>query len=179
MKEWQLVNFDLLVDCISNDFTKLYERTMKEHENIYGVALILDDDALTAYMSVSTTESLTNIHKGSKWLPYEWAIGNDDGDVEKGMGYFIDKHIDYYDEFIAPKFEAGDYDYSDDLNDNLEMFNKCMKSAKERLVAKLGEQIKDIIFLLCIPGEDELIIESAKMINSNSDNLKELIIFYL
>ncbi|NHB59587.1 DUF4303 domain-containing protein [Acinetobacter sp. 194] len=130
MKEWQKIHFNLLIECIINDFNELYKRTLKEHQEIYGVALILDDDALTAYMSVSTFESLNNIHKDEKWLPYEWAIGNDDDDVEKGMGVFVEKHIEYYDKYIAPKFEKGDYEYSGDRDDNLEMFTDGMKRVK-------------------------------------------------
>lgn len=178
MEHRQLENFEILVNSIINDFIVIYERMRKKNEHIYGTALVLDSDGLTAYMSISTIESLNNIHQGKKWIPYEWAIGNDDGDVKNGINEFIEKHLDYYDEYIAPKFKSGTYDYSKDFEENLEKFTLGMKRAKEKLTSTLGDDLSQIVFLLCIPGDDALIVQSASEINSPSNNLNDLLDFY-
>ena len=139
MKEWQKQNFDLLVECIKNEFNVLYKRLTKKGKTVYAVTIITDYDGLTAYFMASTLESLKKKHKDSKWVPYCWMIRNDDGDVKLGLNEFVDKHLDYYDEYIVPRFADGNYDYSHDFNDNIEMFTLAMKAAKAKLHEQWGE----------------------------------------
>ena len=178
MQDWQKQNFDLLVESIVNEFIVLYTYLTKKGKTVYGVTIVTDYDGLTAYMMASTLESLKKKHKGSKWVPYGWMIGNDDGDVELGLNKFVKKHIEYYDDHIVPRFADGNYDYSNDFNDNIEMFMLGMKSAKEKLVAQFGAHIEAVIFLVSISGEDDITVESAKTINSESKNLRKLLKFY-
>lgn len=178
MQDWQKHNFDLLVESIVNEFTVLYTYLTKKEKTVYGITIVTDSDGLTAYMMASTLESLKKKQKGLKWVPYGWMIGNDDGDVKQGLNEFADKHIDYYDDHIAPRFADGNYDYINDFNDNIAMFMLGMKSAKEKLITQFGAHIEDIIFLVSISGEDDITVESAKKINKESKNLKKLLKFY-
>lgn len=178
MKEWQNKNFDLLVECITNEFNVLYKRLTKKGKTVYAVTLITDDDGLTAYFMASTLESLKKKHKGLKWVPYAWMYGNDDGDAKPGLNEFVDEHLEYYDEYIVPKFADENYDYSQDFQDNIEMFMLAMKAAKEKLVEQWGEIMTEIIFLVSISGEDELTLTSAKKINKKSKNLNKLLKFF-
>ncbi|MDM1298330.1 DUF4303 domain-containing protein [Empedobacter falsenii] len=178
MKEWQKQNFDLLVECIKNEFNVLYKRLTKKGKTVYAVTIITDYDGLTAYFMASTLESLKKKHKDSKWVPYCWMIRNDDGDVKLGLNEFVDKHLDYYDEYIVPRFADGNYDYSHDFNDNIEMFTLAMKAAKAKLHEQWGEIMTEIIFLVSISGEDDMTLTSAKKINGASKNLSKLIKFF-
>lgn len=175
MSDWQNRNFNLLVECIVNEFIEIHKRMLNSREEIYGVALILDSDALTVYMSVSTNESLEKDHENIKWVPYEWSIGNDENDVSMGLNFFIEKHIEYYDQNIVPKFSSGNYDYTYDFNENIEMFILGMKCAKKELKSLYGNNIEQIVFLICIPGDDELLIRSAQLINLESENLQSFL----
>lgn len=178
MQEWQNKNFEFLVQSIVNEFNVLYTRLTKKGKTVYAVSIITDYDGLTAYFMASTKESLKRKHKGLKWVPYQWIFGNDDGDVEDGLDEFVDKHLEYYDHHIVPRFASGDYDYSPDFNDNIAMFTQAMKAAKQKLQQQWGEIMTEIIFLVSISGEDQMTLTSAKNINEASKNLKKLLKYF-
>jgi hypothetical protein len=179
MKEWQKIHFNLLVDSIIDEYHTINSAMKLKNKHIYGVALITDSDGLTAYFCASTLESLHKKHKGLKWVPYGWQITNKEDAVKKNsLPYFAKKHIDYYNEFIVPRFSNSDYDYSSDFLDNIEMFTLAMKVAKQRLITDCGEEINNIIFLVSISGDDELTVNSAEIINSDSIMYRDFLEFY-
>ena len=55
------------------------------------------------------------------------------------------------------------------------MFTEGMKQAKQEITQLFKIKEQEIVFYITIPGENELTIDSAKIINTNSDLLNDLI----
>ncbi|MCA5005235.1 DUF4303 domain-containing protein [Sphingobacterium bovistauri] len=172
---WHEENVLTLKTAIINDFEFLFHYMQKKKQHIYGFALILDDDVLTAYSVVSTTESLKKIHKNREWNAEEWCLGIEEEDVAFGLNKFTDILINYYDESIAPLFQKG-FDYEPIRQKSLQLYTIAMQLAKEEIIQKYGDEIQEIAFFLTIPGEPEITKNSAIAINQPaSQKVNELI----
>lgn len=176
MKDWQKAHIEPLKTAIINEFTFLFNYFEKKSDVIYAVALILDSDAITAYMAGSSLKSLEDKHKGKKWEETEWVYGVEtDNNVKNDMESFCKLTIKHYDEDIIPQYQTPNFDFEEEVKNNIQMFSEAMKQAKQKVVElfKLNEQ--ELVFYITIPGENELTINSAKIINENSDLLTNLI----
>ncbi|MDQ9011141.1 DUF4303 domain-containing protein [Acinetobacter gerneri] len=174
MDSWHKKHVDVLSEAIVNEFSYLFEKINNKKDSIYAAALILDDDILTAYLAVSTKESLDNKHKGYKWDPSEWIITVDDNIISNDLNSFIRLMIKHYDEEIVPLYQNG-FNYEAEKLNNLWLYTSALMKAKNILITTFGETINSIVFYLSIPGQPEIEINSAKEINDQSNELTELI----
>ena len=71
---------------------------------MYAFALILDDDCLTAYSAVSTTESLKKIHKNKEWDAPEWCLCVSQGAVKEGVDTFTKLLLDATERILCRYF---------------------------------------------------------------------------
>ncbi|WP_353171842.1 DUF4303 domain-containing protein [Acinetobacter rudis] len=174
MMDWHKKHLDLLSAVIVNEFLFWYEKIKNKNDSIYAVALILDEDALTAYLAVSTWESLNDKHEGNKWEPSEWLYTVDDGDVFNDLNSFVKLMIKHYDEDVIPLYEKG-FDYNEERQRNLWMYTEVLKEAKLIIIKKFGSIIDEIVFYLSILGDHSIEIESSKSINKKSEILTDLV----
>lgn len=173
MDVWHKEILNDLSEAIISEFNLLFQKFEAKQDNIYAVALVLDDDALTAYMTVSSLKSLEDKHKDSKWEPSEWVYTLNDGELENGIDSFVSKMLQHYNDEIVPKFQNG-FDYTVEREKNLKLYVEGMFEAKKWLVEN-NNKIKNILFYLTIPGEPEVEMDSALKINGDSKILLELI----
>lgn len=175
MSNWHDNNIELLSNSIVNEVQYLNGWVKGKNDKLYGVSVILDDDALTGYIAVSTDKSLENIHKKIKWDAQQWTYTLTNNDISDGIDVFNKLAIERYRNEIIPKFKEG-FDYSIELSNNIKMFILALKKAKLNLIHK-DYTFNDVIFFLTIPGEPKISIDSANDINESNELLHELIEF--
>lgn len=110
-ENWHERNLPVLSSSIVNEFVFFHQLFSKKEQNMYAFALILDDDCLTAYSAVSTTESLKKIHKNKEWDAPEWCFCVSQGAVKEGVDTFTRLLLDRYRKDIVPLFQQG-FDYA-------------------------------------------------------------------
>ncbi|MFW2075521.1 DUF4303 domain-containing protein [Acinetobacter gerneri] len=171
MDSWHKFHLNQLASLIADEFVILYKKYTTHGDHLYATALITDDDALTTYMMISTEKSKLQEHKGIEWEPNAWVQGLGDDNDTIGIRAFTPLMMKHFEEDIVPLFQQG-FDYNIELNKNIKLFEEAMVKAKRDLITKLGDQINDIVFFVSIFGEPEIAINSAKLINNDSQNLR-------
>ncbi len=169
-ENWHERYLSVLSDSIVNEFDFFHLLFNKKEQNMYAFALILDDDCLTAYSAVSTTESLKKIHKNKEWDAPEWSLCVNQGVVKEGVDTFTRLLLDRYRKDIVPLFQQG-LDYAPERRKNLQLFTDAMRIAKLELVKKYGNKVEEMAFYISIPGEPIVEKNSALAIN-NEGNMK-------
>lgn len=132
-ENWHETNLPVLSGLIVNEFDFFHQFFSKKGQNMYAFALILDDDCLTAYSAVSTTESLKKIHKNKEWDAPEWCLCVSQGAVKEGVDTFTKLLLDRYRKDIVPLFQQG-FDYASERQKNLQLFTDALRIAKQELV---------------------------------------------
>ncbi|MGJ1385852.1 DUF4303 domain-containing protein [Sphingobacterium spiritivorum] len=174
-ENWHERNLPVLSGSIVNEFDFFYQLFRKKKQSMYAFALILDDDCLTAYSAVSTTESLKKIHKNKEWDAPEWCFCVSQGAVKEGVDTFTRLLLDRYRKDIVPLFQQG-FDYAPERQKNLQLFTDAMRIAKQELVKKYGNEIEEMAFYLSIPGEPIVEKNSVLAINNEGNTkVKELL----
>ncbi|ATC34974.1 DUF4303 domain-containing protein [Elizabethkingia anophelis] len=174
-KNWHERNLPVLSSLIVNEFVFFHQLFSKKEQNMYAFALILDDDCLTAYSAVSTTESLKKIHKNKEWDAPEWCFCVSQGAVKEGVDTFTRQLLDRYRKDIVPLFQQG-FDYAPERQKNLQLFTDAMRIAKQELVKKYGNVVEEMAFYISIPGEPIVEKNTALAINSEGNTkVKELL----
>ncbi|MCT3675191.1 DUF4303 domain-containing protein [Elizabethkingia anophelis] len=174
-KNWHERNLPVLSSLIVNEFVFFHQLFSKKEQNMYAFALILDDDCLTAYSAVSTTESLKKIHKNKEWDAPEWCFCVSQGAVKEGVDTFTRLLLDRYRKDIVPLFQQG-FDYAPERQKNLQLFTDAMRIAKQELVKKYGNVVEEMAFYISIPGEPIVEKNTALAINSEGNTkVKELL----
>lgn len=170
---WHDNNLQLLRNSIVNEVLYLNNWVQGKNDKIYAVSVILDDDALTGYIAVSTDKSLENIHKEIKWDAQQWTYTLTNDDISDGIDVFNKLAINRYRNEIIPKFKEG-FSYDTELSNNIKMFTIALKMAKLNLANKISN-FNNVAFFLTIPGEPKISIDSAIAINESNELLNELI----
>ncbi|KUY29941.1 DUF4303 domain-containing protein [Elizabethkingia ursingii] len=174
-KNWHERNLPVLSSSIVNEFVFFHQLFSKKEQNMYAFALILDDDCLTAYSAVSTTESLKKIHKNKEWDAPEWCFCVSQGAVKEGVDTFTRLLLDRYRKDIVPLFQQG-FDYASERQKNLQLFTDALRIAKQELVKKYGNEVEEMAFYISIPGEPIVEKNTALAINSEGNTkVKELL----
>lgn len=174
-KSWHERNLPVLSSLIVNEFDFFHQLFSKKGQNMYAFALILDDDCLTAYSAVSTTESLKKIHKNKEWNAPEWCLCVSQGAVKEGVDTFTKLLLDRYRKDIVPLFQQG-FDYASERQKNLQLFTDALRIAKQELVKKYGNLVEEMAFYISIPGEPIVEKNTALAINSEGNTkVKELL----
>ncbi|MGJ1390314.1 DUF4303 domain-containing protein [Sphingobacterium spiritivorum] len=174
-KNWHERNLPVLSSLIVNEFVFFHQLFSKKEQNMYAFALILDDDCLTAYSAVSTTESLKKIHKNKEWDAPEWCFCVSQGAVKEGVDTFTRLLLDRYRKDIVPLFQQG-FDYAPERQKNLQLFTDAMRIAKQELIKKYGKEVEEMAFYISIPGEPIVEKNSALAINNEGNTkVKELL----
>ncbi|KUG12173.1 hypothetical protein BEI02_17695 [Elizabethkingia sp. HvH-WGS333] len=174
-KNWHERNLPVLSSSIVNEFVFFHQLFSKKEQNMYAFALILDDDCLTAYSAVSTTESLKKIHKNKEWDAPEWCFCVSQGAVKEGVDTFTRLLLDRYRKDIVPLFQQG-FDYASERQKNLQLFTDALRIAKQELVKKYGNEVEEMAFYISIPGEPIVEKNTALTINSEGNTkVKELL----
>ncbi|MCL1664857.1 DUF4303 domain-containing protein [Elizabethkingia ursingii] len=174
-KNWHERNLPVLSSSIVNEFVFFHQLFSKKEQNMYAFALILDDDCLTAYSAVSTTESLKKIHKNKEWDAPEWCLCVSQGAVKEGVDTFTRLLLDRYRKDIVPLFQQG-FDYARERQKNLQLFTDALRIAKQELVKKYGNEVEEMAFYISIPGEPIVEKNTALAINSEGNTkVKELL----
>ncbi|EQB94075.1 DUF4303 domain-containing protein [Elizabethkingia anophelis] len=174
-KNWHERNLPVLSSLIVNEFDFFHQLFSKKGQNMYAFALILDDDCLTAYSAVSTTESLKKIHKNKEWDAPEWCLCVSQGAVKEGVDTFTKLLLDRYRKDIVPLFQQG-FDYASERQKNLQLFTDALRIAKQELVKKYGNLVEEMAFYISIPGEPIVEKNTALAINSEGNTkVKELL----
>ena len=174
-ENWHERNLPVLSGSIINEFDFFYQLFRKKKQSMYAFALILDDDCLTAYSAVSTTESLNKIHKNKEWDASEWCFCVSQSAVKEGVDTFTRLLLDRYRKDIVPLFQQG-FDYAPERQKNLQLFTDAMRIAKQELVKKYGNEIEEMAFYLSIPGEPIVEKNSVLAINNEGNTkVKELL----
>jgi len=174
-KNWHERNLPVLSSSIVNEFVFFHQLFSKKEQNMYAFALILDDDCLTAYSAVSTTESLKKIHKNKEWDAPEWCLCVSQGAVKEGVDTFTRLLLDRYRKDIVPLFQQG-FDYASERQKNLQLFTDALRIAKQELVKKYGNEVEEMAFYISIPGEPIVEKNTALAINSEGNTkVKELL----
>ncbi|ELY2498621.1 DUF4303 domain-containing protein [Cronobacter muytjensii] len=175
MDSWHNYQQEVLNLLIQQEFSALHEKY--QDDEIYAVVLVLDDDALSSYMAISTKESLEKMHKGIEWQGYAWVQGFFDDNDDAGVRSFTTIMMEHYNENILPLMPEG-YDFDEERKRNIALFTYAMKDAKRALQTSLGDDINNIVFYITIPGEPEIDYHAAKFINSPSENLDRFLDAY-
>lgn len=174
-KNWHERNLPVLSSSIVNEFVFFHQLFSKKEQNMYAFALILDDDCLTVYSAVSTTESLKKIHKDKEWDAPEWCFCVSQGAVKEGVDTFTRLLLDRYRKDIVPLFQQG-FDYASERQKNLQLFTDALRIAKQELVKKYGNEVEEMAFYISIPGEPIVEKNTALAINSEGNTkVKELL----
>ncbi|WP_288788772.1 DUF4303 domain-containing protein [uncultured Elizabethkingia sp.] len=174
-KNWHEKNLPVLSSSIVNEFDFFHQLFSKKEQKMYAFALILDDDCLTAYSAVSTTESLKKIHKNKEWDAPEWCFCVSQGAVKEGVDTFTRLLLDRYRKDIVPLFQQG-FDYASERQKNLQLFTDALRIAKQELVKKYGNEVEEMAFYISIPGEPIVEKNTALAINSEGNTkVKELL----
>ncbi|MDV4071757.1 hypothetical protein CMT45_08520 [Elizabethkingia anophelis] len=174
-KNWHERNLPVLSSLIVNEFVFFHQLFSKKEQNMYAFALILDDDCLTAYSAVSTTESLKKIHKNKEWDAPEWCFCVSQGAVKEGVDTFTKLLLDRYRKDIVPLFQQG-FDYASERQKNLQLFTDALRIAKQELVKKYGNLVEEMAFYISIPGEPIVEKNTALAINNEGNTkVKELL----
>ncbi|AVF49095.1 MULTISPECIES: DUF4303 domain-containing protein [Elizabethkingia] len=174
-ENWHETNLPVLSSSIVNEFDFFHQLFSKKEQNMYAFALILDDDCLTAYSAVSTTESLKKIHKNKEWDAPEWCLCVSQGAVKEGVDTFTRLLLDRYRKDIVPLFQQG-FDYASERQKNLQLFTDALRIAKQELVKKYGNLVEEMAFYISIPGEPIVEKNTALAINSEGNTkVKELL----
>ncbi|MGJ1267601.1 DUF4303 domain-containing protein [Sphingobacterium spiritivorum] len=174
-KNWHERNLPVLSSLIVNEFDFFHQLFSKKGQNMYAFALILDDDCLTAYSAVSTTESLKKIHKNKEWDAPEWCFCVSQGAVKEGVDTFTRLLLDRYRKDIVPLFQQG-FDYAPERQKNLQLFTDAMRIAKQELIKRYGKEVEEMAFYISIPGEPIVEKNSALAINNEGNTkVKELL----
>ncbi|AQW99278.1 DUF4303 domain-containing protein [Elizabethkingia anophelis] len=174
-KNWHERNLPVLSSLIVNEFVFFHQLFSKKEQNMYAFALILDDDCLTAYSAVSTTESLKKIHKNKEWDAPEWCFCVSQGAVKEGVDTFTKLLLDRYRKDIVPLFQQG-FDYASERQKNLQLFTDALRIAKQELVKKYGNVVEEMAFYISIPGEPIVEKNTALAINNEGNTkVKELL----
>ncbi|EOL8972442.1 TPA: DUF4303 domain-containing protein [Cronobacter dublinensis] len=168
MDSWHNYQQKVLNILIQQEFSALYEKY--QDDEVYAVVLVLDDDALSSYMAISTKESLEKIHKGIEWEGYSWVLGFFDDNDDVGVRSFTTIMMEHYNESILPLLPEG-YDFDKERERNINLYISAMKKAKEQLCDTIGNDVNNIVFYITIPGEPEIDHASAIEINEPSENL--------
>lgn len=175
MIKWQDKQLSILSNCIFNEIEYWLNKVASENVKLYGVSLILDDDALTVYMAVGS--ELSGDAQG-KWSADEWMMALIDDSIlaKEGMGHFNQLAMQHYNEQVEPLF-ADDFDYEEERQRNIAMYTQALKNVKKQLVSHYGHELESLLLFLTIPGDVGLAINSAKSINRSSQALDEFIAF--
>ncbi|AQX51588.1 DUF4303 domain-containing protein [Elizabethkingia anophelis] len=174
-KNWHERNLPVLSSLIVNEFDFFHQLFSKKGQNMYAFALILDDDCLTAYSAVSTTESLKKIHKNKEWDAPEWCLCVSQGAVKEGVDTFTKLLLERYRKDIVPLFQQG-FDYASERQKNLQLFTDALRIAKQELVKKYGNVVEEMAFYISIPGEPIVEKNTALAINNEGNTkVKELL----
>ena len=174
-ENWHETNLPVLSSSIVNEFVFFHQLFSKKEQNMYAFALILDDDCLTAYSAVSTTESLKKIHKDKEWDAPEWCFCVSQGAVKEGVDTFTRLLLDRYRKDIVPLFQQG-FDYASERQKNLQLFTDALRIAKQELVKKYVNEVEEMAFYISIPGEPIVEKNTALAINSEGNTkVKELL----
>ena len=174
-ENWHETNLPVLSGLIVNEFDFFHQFFSKKGQNMYAFALILDDDCLTAYSAVSTTESLKKIHKNKEWDAPEWCLCVSQGAVKEGVDTFTKLLLDRYRKDIVPLFQQG-FDYASERQKNLQLFTDALRIAKQELVKKYGNLVEEMAFYISIPGEPIVEKNTALAINNEGNTkVKELL----
>ncbi|MCT4222703.1 DUF4303 domain-containing protein [Elizabethkingia anophelis] len=174
-KNWHERNLPVLSSLIVNEFDFFHQLFSKKGQNMYAFALILDDDCLTAYSAVSTTESLKKIHKNKEWDAPEWCLCVSQGAVKEGVDTFTKLLLERYRKDIVPLFQQG-FDYASERQKNLQLFTDGLRIAKQELVKKYGNVVEEMAFYISIPGEPIVEKNTALAINNEGNTkVKELL----
>lgn len=174
-ENWHERNLPVLSSSIVNEFVFFHQLFSKKEQNMYAFALILDDDCLTAYSAVSTTESLKKIHKNKEWDAPEWCFCVSQGAVKEGVDTFTRLLLDRYRKDIVPLFQQG-FDYASERQKNLQLFTDALRISKQELVKKYGNEVEEMAFYISIPGEPIVEKNTALAINSEGNTkVKELL----
>lgn len=175
LENWHERNLPVLSGSLVNEFDVYHKLFTKKEQNMYAFALILDDDCLTAYSAVSTTESLNKIHKNKEWDAPEWCLCVSQGAVKEGVDTFTGQLLARYRKDVVPLFQQG-FDYAPERQKNLQLFTDAMRIAKQELVKKYGNEIEEMAFYLSIPGEPIVEKNSVLAINNEGNTkVKELL----
>ncbi|EOE5506889.1 hypothetical protein ACKJUJ_002260 [Cronobacter sakazakii] len=175
MDSWHNYQQEVLNLLIQQEFSALYEKY--QDDLIYAVVLVLDDDALSSYMAISTKVSIENMHKGIEWQGYSWVLGFFDDNDDVGVRSFTTIMMEHYNEDILPLLPEG-YDFDPERGRNINLYVSAMKKAKQQLCVSLGSNVNNIVFYITIPGEPGIDHASALEINEPSDNLSWFIKTY-
>ncbi|MDV2446149.1 hypothetical protein CMU93_01370 [Elizabethkingia anophelis] len=174
-ENWHERNLPVLSSSIVNEFVFFHQLFSKKGQNMYAFTLILDDDCLTAYSAVSTTESLKKIHKNKEWDAPEWCLCVSQGAVKEGVDTFTKLLLDRYRKDIVPLFQQG-FDYASERQKNLQLFTDALRIAKQELVKKYGNVVEEMAFYISIPGEPIVEKNTALAINNEGNTkVKELL----
>lgn len=168
MDSWHNYQQKVLNLLIQQEFSALHEKY--QDDEIYAVVLVLDDDAISSYMAISTKESLEKIHKEIEWEGYSWVLGFFDDNDDVGVRSFTTIMMEHYNESILPLLPEG-YDFDEERERNINLYISAMKKAKEQLCDTIGNDVNNIVFYITIPGEPEIDHASAIEINEPSENL--------
>ncbi|EOV8837314.1 DUF4303 domain-containing protein [Cronobacter dublinensis] len=168
MDSWHNYQQEVLNLLIQQEFSALYEKY--QDDEIYAVVLVLDDDALSSYMAISTKVSIKNMHKGIEWTGYSWVLGFFDDNDDVGVRSFTTIMMERYNETILPLLPEG-YDFDEERERNIDLYISAMKKAKEQLCDTMGKDVNNIVFYITIPGEPEIDHASAIKINEPSESL--------
>ncbi|ELY2861683.1 hypothetical protein [Cronobacter sakazakii] len=175
MDSWHNYQQEVLNLLIQQEFSALYEKY--QDDVIYAVVLVLDDDALSSYMAISTKVSIENMHKGIEWQGYSWVLGFFDDNDDAGVRSFTTIMMEHYNEDILPLLPEG-YDFDPERGRNINLYVSAMKKAKQQLCVSLGSNVNNIVFYITIPGEPGIDHASALEINEPLDNLSWFIKTY-
>ncbi|WP_372403307.1 DUF4303 domain-containing protein [Acinetobacter piscicola] len=176
MEQWHKDRLENLTLGIINEFEYLKPKVAK-NDSFYAVALITDEDVMTAFLAISSqNDYLKNANPygywGDRWSAVEWAIAIRSDDIKGGISdLYLPQMYKYFEEIIEPK----DDDYEEDRNNFIELYTEALKCAKLKLIAKYGSEVENAIFFLDIPGDGEIAIKSAKIINGPSELLNQML----
>ncbi len=124
-KSWHERNLPVLSSLIVNEFVFFSSAfSVRKDKTCMLFALILDDDCLTAYSAVSTTESLKKIHKNKEWNAPEWCLCVSQGAVKEGVDTFTKLLLDRYRKDIVPLFQQG-FDYASERQKKSAVIYRC------------------------------------------------------
>ena len=111
---------------------------------MYAFALILDDDCLTAYSAVSTTESLKKIHKIKNGMLLN-GVSVLAGRCKRRCRHFYQTAFGCYRKDIVPLFQQG-FDYASERQKSAVIY-RCSAHCQTGTGEKYGNVVEEMAFI--------------------------------
>lgn len=162
--------------ALLHEFDALYHKY--NQQKIYAFALVLDELLLAQYSTVSTQKSLLNeaenrfqyLAEEDKWNVNQWRYR---AETQQGITLFTRKMAEY---FQKTRLNSTQSNSKDRFNhDALSFYIEGMQDIKDQILDRYSLAADQMTFLVHLPTDPQIAINSLQRLNPPSSNVFEAI----